>query len=493
MFDNREDILKFLIEYQLFAPSVSAFATRLVYNNRVKIYRLVNGKIKKVETIDQIWNNVCENLGVSGERLVEMAVIAERAKWFLNLTDDYPFDKKDSLWSERILRAFVDKDYTSLPKSFVNEILPLLEDLKKDNEEVFFSMLMLFYVKANKLNPYKLSFTDTLAKLIIHLNEYFHSLHPENNVAYTAIQALTANKILENISPCLWGLVENPTLILQYYADPLFINSVLRMGTVFTEWDDISYWHASGADFRKGQSVWMFMCRESDSIYHGSYIVQEFEIGKDNETFIPRKLCSILFWNKEDEDEDYDSIIQISNLISSDNDVCKFSYGLYKYCEESQEIQIVFDTEDDNIYQLPDCLKRIRIGYPYKEKGEKIWSHFIKKFDDGEARTIFSKNLCDTLNVEYLDDEYKILDVNISRKYFSLLIKQNNQPSVYRIPIDAYAFLKGLSVFEEVTVCRHTQQLCIEWPWLGYAIPMSEFETIEKDNPEKDTLNSSIP
>lgn len=353
MFDNREDILKFLIEYQLFAPTASAFTTRLGYNNRVKINRLVNGKIKKVETIDQIWNDVCENLGVSGERLVEMAVIAERAKWFLNLTDDYPFDKKDSLWSERILQAFVDKDYTSLPKSFVNEILPLLEDLKKDNEEVFFSMLMLFYVKANKLNPYKLSFTDTLTKLIIHLNEYFHSLHPENNVAYTAIQALTANKILENISPCLWGLVENPTLILQYYADPLFINSVLRMGTVFTEWDDISYWHASGADFRKGQSVWMFMCRESDSIYHGSYIVQEFEIGKDNETFIPRKLCSILFWNKEDEDEDYDSIIQISNLISSDNDVCKFSYGLYKYCEESKR------------YRLLSTLKMtISISYP---------------------------------------------------------------------------------------------------------------------------------
>ena len=181
MFDNREDILKFLIEYQLFAPSVSAFATRLGYGSRVKIYRLIKGKIKKSETIDKIWNDACENLGVSAERLVEVAVIAERAKWFLNLTDDYPFDKQEPLWPERILRAFVDKDYTSLPNSFVNEILPLLEDLKKDNEEVFFSMLMLFYIKANKLNPYKLSFTDTLAKLIIHLNEYFHSLHPADS------------------------------------------------------------------------------------------------------------------------------------------------------------------------------------------------------------------------------------------------------------------------------------------------------------------------
>ncbi len=479
MLDNKQNILTFLIEHRLFAPSVSAFATLLGYVNRTKIYRLINNKIRKVETIDQIWDDTCKLFEISEEQLIEIAVITERAKWFYDLINKYQFDKQDTLWPEQILATFVDKNYTLLPTHFVNEVLPLLEDLKKENQEVFFGMLMLFYIKAKKLNPYTPSFKQVLSKLICHLNEYFHSLHPENNVAYTAVQALTENTLLDNTLPCLWKLIENPTLILQYYADPLFLNSALHLGTIFPEWGEISYWHASETDFCKGQKVWMFISRESDSIYHGSYIVQEFDIGKDNETFIPRKLFTILFWNKEG--DEYDSIVQISNIISKESDSYQFSYGLYKYIESSQEIRISFDTENDNIYQLPHQLTRIRIGYPYNEKREKIWSYFIEKFDNKDARSIFAHNLCNLLNVEYLDDEYVIQDVSLTRKYYSLFIEKDDQQIVYRISLETYSFLKNLSVFEEVVVCKHNQQLCIEWPWLGYIIPVSEFECIKTD------------
>ncbi|WP_455782219.1 hypothetical protein, partial [Phocaeicola coprocola] len=184
-------------------------------------------------------------------------------------------------------------------------------------------------------------------------------------------------------------------------------------------------------------------------------------------------------WNKED--DEYDSIIQISNFISKENNSYSFSYGLYRYIESSQEIQIYFDTENDNIYQLPYQLTRIKIGYPYKEKQEKIWSYFIEKFDNKDARTIFSENLCNLLNVEYLEDEYVIQDVTLTRKYYSLSIEKDDQQIVYRISLDTYSFLKNLSVFEEVVVCRHDHKLCIEWPWLGYIIPVSEFECIKVD------------
>ncbi len=477
MLDNKQNILKFLIEHRLFAPSVSAFATRLGYTNRTIIYRLINNKIRKDETIDKIWNDTHHTLGVSEEQLIEIAIITERAKWFSNLIDKYPFGKQTPLWPEQILAAFVDKNYTVFPTPFIDEVIPLLEDLRKDDEEIFFGMLMLFYVKAKKFNPYTSSFKQLLSKLIRHLNEYFHSLHPENNVAYTAIQALTENTLLDNTLPCLWKLIENPILILQYYANPLFLNSALYLGSLFPEWGEISYWHTSETDFCEGQKVWMFMSRESDSIYHGSYIVQEFDIGKDNETFIPHKLFTILFGNKEDDEPN--SIIQISNLVSKENNSYKFSYGLYRYIESSQEIQISFDSKNDNIYQLPHQMTRIKIGYPQKEKREKIWSYFIEKFDSKDARAIFSHNLCNLLNVEYLDDEYVIHDVSITRRYYSLFIEKDGQQIVYRISLETYSFLKNLSVFEEVVVCKHAQKLCIEWPWLGYIIPVSEFEAIK--------------
>lgn len=131
MLDNKQNILTFLIEHRLFAPSVSAFATLLGYVNRTKIYRLINNKIRKVETINQIWDDTCKLLGISEEQLIEIAVITERAKWFYDLINNYQFDKQDTLWPEQILATFVDKNYTLLPIHFVNEVLPLLEDLKK--------------------------------------------------------------------------------------------------------------------------------------------------------------------------------------------------------------------------------------------------------------------------------------------------------------------------------------------------------------------------
>ena len=80
-----------------------------------------------------------------------------------------------------------------------------------------------------------------------------------------------------------------------------------------------------------------------------------------------------------------------------------------------------------------------------------------------------------------LDDEYVIQDISLTRKYYSLFIEKDDQQIVYRISLETYSFLKNLSVFEEVVVCKHNQQLCIEWPWLGYIIPISEFECIKTD------------
>lgn len=74
-----------------------------------------------------------------------------------------------------------------------------------------------------------------------------------------------------------------------------FLNAALRGGTIFHEWGDFSYWHDADKNFTKGSRFWLFMSRESDSIYHGSYIVQEFEIGNDNETFIDKRIFNILF------------------------------------------------------------------------------------------------------------------------------------------------------------------------------------------------------
>lgn len=92
---------------------------------------------------------------------------------------------------------------------------------------------------------------------------------------------------------------------------------------------------------------------------------------------------------------------------------------------------------------------------------------------------IFSNSLCQALHVEYLEDEYTILDAGLTRKYFFILVKQKKEMAILRIKLDAYSFLKNLSPNEELVVCKHYEQLCVEWPWLGYIIPLTDFEFFE--------------
>ncbi len=477
MFDNQLDILKYLIQQRLFAPSPSALAAKLGYKGRTTLYRLLNNTVKN-DTVGQVWKDICEVFGLSDERMAEIALITEKGKWLCNLMADYPIEKLNPMWAEHLLCALVDEDYSLFPVRFKDEVVPQLKELKLLDENTYYGMLMLFYVTVKGIDPYRLNFKQTLCDLIIDLNEFFHSVHPENETAYKAIQALKTEPLLKIAPACLWGLIDNPMMILQYYADPLFINTALRQSTVFTEWGDISYWRQSGKDFGKGEKLWIFMCRKSDSIYHGSYIVQELKIGKDNETFIPQKFYTIAFWNKEWENDEYDAIIQISLLPIPEEDNSPISYALYKYKEDSDEILIAFDEECDNIYHFPHNLKRIRLEQTSNQQ-DKVWAHLIYKFDKKGAMEIFSNNLCQALHVEYLEDEYAILDVGLTRKYFSILVKQEKKMAVLRIKLDAYSFLKNLSPNEELVVCKHYEQLYVEWPWLGYAIPLTDFEFFE--------------
>lgn len=111
-------------------------------------------------------------------------------------------------------------------------------------------------------------------------------------------------------------------------------------------------------------------------------------------------------------------------------------------------------------------------------KNEQIWSNIIRKFDNNNSLKIFSETLLDKLNTEYLDEVYDIQNVIISRKFFSLTINTNNRIKEYSIPIDAYSFLKDLKVFDEVTIRKdtHTEKVFVNWPWIGYEIPLEEFK-----------------
>lgn len=204
------------------------------------------------------------------------------------------------------------------------------------------------------------------------------------------------------------------------------------------------------------------------------YIGQTFEVGKDNETFIPKENFSLIFWNKENDDEF--ATIQACNIINSAADDYTVYYGLYKYDDASNEITIKWDDENENFLNIPSRLKRITREKPI-ERDEQVWWNIIRRFDDNDSLKLFTETLLNRLNTEYLDDDYDIQNVTISRKLFTLTIKTTDGIKEYSIQIDAYPFLRNLRVFDEVTIKKdtRTEELFVSWPWAGYEIPLSAF------------------
>ncbi len=348
---------------------------------------------------------------------------------------------------------------------------------------------MVMYIKMKKVNPYAgntAQFHNLLKEHTSHICSVLKLHIPENAIGHSTSLAYLSDNIIKNVPQCIWGLMVNNIHVLRYFADPDYINSILELGAAFAEWEDFSYWHETGVAYSKGERLWTLFFRESSSPLHGMYIGQTFEAGKDNETFIPKENFSLIFWNKENDDDEF-AVIQACNIINSAAEDYTVYYGLYKYDDVSNEITIKWNDGNENFLNIPSRLKRIT-GEKPAERDEQVWWNIIRKFDDNNSLKLFTETLLDRLNTEYLDDDYAIKDVTISRKLFTLTIETTDGIKEYSIPIDAYPFLRNLRVFDEVTIKKdtRTEELFVSWPWAGYEIPLSEFKINREKPAERD-------
>lgn len=490
MQDNKE-LITYLIDNRIFESSASALASRLGYKGRMAFSRLKEGNIR-TSTVDNIIDDICTYFGLDYSDLIDITEMVRIGKILYNAINNvnvYPDDatpldtthsdttRIDSTRPDRILTDFVTRDFKDYPDDFY-PFIPQLDELYRDRSYVYFGAVMFLYIKLKKIEPYignEEQFHCMLKEFTSHICSTLKQQIPENSIGRATSLAYLSDNIIRNIPKCIWGMMVNNIHLLRYFADPNFINNILEVGAAFDEWEDLSYWHETDLAYSEGVKLWTLFFRESASPLHGMYIGQTFEAGKDNETFIPKENFSLIFWNKENEDDEY-ATIQASNIINSTTEDYIVYYGLYKYDNANNEIIIRWNDEKENFLNIPSRMKRVTREKPY-ERNEQVWWNIIRRFDDNNSLRIFTENLLRKLETEYLDDEYDIQDVTISRKFFSLTIKTEGGIKVYSIPIDAYPFLRNLSVFDEVSIKKYTssEELFVSWPWIGYEIPISEW------------------
>lgn len=473
--DNKE-LLTYIIDNRIFESSASALASRLGYKGRMAFSRLKEGNIR-TSTVNNIIDDICTLFDFDYHDLVDITDMFRIGRILHNAINNGNVYDNNTYNQDRILTDFVTRDFNDYPEDF-SPYIPLLDELYRERPYVYFGSVMVMYIKMKKIDPYvgnTEQFHNLLKEHTSHICSVLKLYIPENAIGHSTSLAYLSDSLIRSVPQCIWGLIMNNIHLLRYFADPDYINSILEFGTAFTEWEDFSYWHETDVAYSKGEKLWTLFFRESNSPLHGMYLGQTFEAGKDNETFIPKENFSLIFWNKENDDDEF-ATIQACNIINSPTENYTIYYGLYKYDDISDEIIIKWNEENEKLLNIPSRLKRITREKP-TERNEQVWWNIVRRFDDNDSQKLFTKTLLNKLDTEYLDADYAIQDVTISRKFLTLTIKTTDEIKEYSIPIDAYPFLMNLRVFDDVIIKKNTrtEELFAIWSWAGYEIPLSEF------------------
>ena len=370
--DTNKELLTYLIDNRVFESSTSALASRLGYKGRMAFSRLKEGNIR-TSTVDNIIDDICTHFDLDYSDLIDITEMFRIGRILYDAIKDGNVYDDNTSGPDWILTDFVTRDFNDYPEDF-SPYIPQLDELYRDSPYVYFGTVMVLYIKMKKIDPYAgntAQFHNLLKEHTSHICSVLKLHIPENAIGHSTSLAYLSDNIIKNVPQCIWGLMVNNIHVLRYFSDPDYINSILELGAAFAEWEDFSYWHESDVAYFKGEKLWTLFFRESNSPLHGMYIGQTFEAGKDNKTFIPKENFSLIFWNKENDDDEF-TTIQACNIINSAAEDYTVYYGLYKYDDVSNEIIIKWNDENENFLNIPSRLKRITREKPV-ERDEQVW------------------------------------------------------------------------------------------------------------------------
>ena len=471
---EKQDLLISLIDNQIFEASGSALASKLGYKGRMFFSRLRDGKIKESTVVNYL-ERICEVFNLNPEDLDDINRMVCAGKYlYRNLTEYEIAGKPNIETADRILVALVRRNYDTLSESFRKNIAPYIDDLYNNDQMIFFGMSMIAYIKLLGINPYssgRNGFISMMHHLIEHIYSVLQKEMPENAVAQRTMVAYLSDDVIRKTPQCYWGMLYYTIHILGFYSDPEYINTILELGKIFDEWGETSYWHEYGRKYGKGEKLFSMYTHSMRLNFRGMYLCQEFTAGKDTETFIEGNNVSIIF----DDTDEYSGRVQVESISCQDK---FFIYnGRYEINDTYDEITFHWDDEEREMFRLPEKLKMVSFSKP-EEKDEQVWTNIVRKFDENGSQDIFTDKLMEKLETEYMDDSYDIQDIIISRQWFSMIIKTEDGIKEYRIPTEAYSFLKLIRISDDVIIKKNTTtgNLLVSWPCIGYEIPMSEFE-----------------
>lgn len=464
--ENKLEVIQCLMENKIFAPSPSALAKELGYKGKMTLYRFVEGAVKPY-TVDEVWEKLKAVNALEDEDLYKLGQVCRFAKEFYGvvlpeMNTDHP------RWVENVVCSLVEGDFGYYSEEFRKDRAPRLMRIKEEDPDLFWGMVVLFYIKARKIDPYQKNFRKVQEDLLGSLDGLLFSLHPENGSAHQAVENLMAGLGQLTRKGNVWHLLYDNILLFRYYTEAGFLNTLVK-GMPLLDLPAHSYWVVPGTPYREGEDAWVLLECDFNTQMNGLYLLFNLKAGKDIETFEVDLTCLFQFWPAGMEYP----VLQTMRMVGAQKELC---FYLYEYDAENRTLRFSEIPEWGNRHGLPGALRRIDFADP-QGKEEKVWSRILDKFEKGVGRASCMKAAETFFSLEVLDDQYKIKEVTISRAFLSLLLEESGVDREYRLPMEAYSFLSQLTPLQQVMITRHKQdgEVYVEWPMLGYAVRLAEF------------------
>lgn len=464
---DRLKILQCIIENRGFAPSHSAFAKSLGYKGKMGIYRLMEGTVKE-KTVDEIWDKVIDVYCMSDSMLYDLARIFEGAKYYFDkLLPE--MNREHPEWIKGLMISLITDTYDYFSPEFQQKEVPYLKDMKVDEPDVFWGIVTMLYIRCRKIDVYTGDMKETFCLLIDALDSLLLDLFPEK----ADIHETSLNLKTLEVEPNLWKVILNCTILFKCYTSDDYIATVSQCGRLF-HWGKRTFWRRPGESYAPGSEVWLLVEQDLARATNGHYWALRLEAEKEIETFRLKDVMLLFFWTLDKEDDP--CVLQASRGVWVQREWC---FYLYNY-DGRKNLSFNPNPETGNLFELPEELQMIDVEFPV-EKDEKVWARILNKWDENKGEAIFQKAAERLGGRMYLEDEYSLVDVLVSRTCLTLLFKEEDRIVKYELPIDAYGFLSRVTPSMDLLVSRHwdDNEVYVEWPFLGCSIKLSEFTRTE--------------
>lgn len=476
---NKKDILKCLIEENVFASSPSAFARMIGYRGSATVQRLLkNDKGRNDErAVDSIWEKMKNAMAMDNEEVVMAFRVTRCADFLFGQLKSTQSEWIGEGWQEKSLVALLKGNFCAFTDEFRKENEFDIQNARSENSYFYYKVIVAVFLKMKNFDLYRRGrFSEGLTTLIDDIDSMLRDKFDDNNTeGHKMAERLKAEQQLKHANKNKYGAICYLTsLVMQYAAPNKWLHLITNITNVY-DWGWLSYWIKPNSSPNKGEEFWGLLEAVKDGS-NGFYNLYHCYICNDSGDADCDGVYRVMF--EENENACHMTICTLPEMYIP----VKQEIRSYAICMDKERRRIDLRINDDNHFGLPSSMKMYDYSVIHEEKG---WKKIIEHYGETNEERSQRKQVARAAGIEILDfedGEYKIEDVFVGREDLVIMLyeKRDNSIHYYEIKRDSRELLDNITPDDDILICRHfgDDRVYVEWTTPSFFVALEEFKEV---------------